>query len=211
MPNITVTRALTEISVLDSRITNAIATFHPLAMTRGRADRKSVVGSNETFESVSKSIIADYASINSLMERREKLRTLVAVSNTTTFVTVAGETMTVQQAIERKIRMKYTLSLVHHMVTSANAVNRSVESSKQTLDKQIEEAVAAIYGGKGEVTKESYDLIAAPRLREHEPAILDPLNLSTEIEKLQKQLNDFSLAVDYALSESNAVTMIAID
>lgn len=211
MPELTITRALTEISVLDSRITNAIAAFRPQALTRGLEDRLTVVGSNETTEVVSKTILADYASINSLMDRREMLRTHVALSNTVTIVDINGVKMTVLQAIEHKIRLKYTAALVQQMIGAAVTSQRTLDNAKQVLDKQIEEAVASVYSGKGEVTKDSYDLIAAPRRREHQPDILDPLKLNNEITKLQKQLHDFALAVDYALSESNATTTITVD
>ena len=52
--------------------------------------------------------------------------------------------------------------------------------------------------------------IVEPFVKRNEFHLVDPLNIENKIRELEKEVDDFELEVDAALSEINAITTIEI-
>lgn len=211
-PNkISITRALTEIKNLDDQIKKAIAQGRFCYATKGKEDRMTVPGTTSTPQALKEKIESTYQKIHDLTTRRAKLKDAIQKSNSVTEVVVNNVRMTVQQAIETKQSIDYKRMLFEQMRQNYTMCVSEVERQNRTLDTQIENAVQQAYNNdKGKVTQEQYDAVATPRRKDHEYAILDPLNIQSLLETMAEEINGFVMEVDFVLAESNARTEIEI-
>lgn len=211
MAQISITRALSEIKMLDKRIQEKTAQANFVALTRGHNERETVIGTNNTKDFVEKKIKGDYQSLVDLIHRRRVLKSLVAASNASTSVQLCGALYLVQDAIEHKNSIAYELAVHKRMTEQFRASITERERQNTSLNQKIETAVQQAYGNdKGKVTEEQYAAVAKPRLEEGEYGLCDPLNLEQLISDQADRLNEFLTEVDFVLSESNARVTIEV-
>lgn len=209
--SISITRALTEIKTLQERIGVAISNSRFIAVTKGQGDRKTVVGVAKAPAQIEQEILVADQKVRDLIVRRVALKRAVIHSNHITKVVIAGEVMTVAEAIDRKQSVLLEKQYLDNLRAQFNQANNGVIQLNTKLNEEIERAVQNAYGNeKGKVSEEQYNAVAAPRRKEHEAALLDPLNASDKIEKLNERISNFLMEVDFVLSESNARTEIDV-
>lgn len=99
-------------------------------------------------------------------------------------------------------------------VTTLSFVTIGVKDEQNNgdmLEMRADEYVKSLYGNvdmKGasdEIKKVRADFIAAQTME-----IVDPINITTELTALEKEINDFVVEIDSALSVSNALTELEI-
>lgn len=211
MTEISITRALSELKLLDSRIKDRIQEFMPCYVTKGRGDRQTVVNANLTPQAASDKIRAATQTVMDLMNRRDAIKAAIMASNATTLVEINKESMTVMTAIERKRSIEYNQLLLQRTRAIHTHCIKQMELGNTKLSEQIDTAVTAAYSNdKGKVTPEQYAAVAMPRLNEHELSVLDPIKLDSFIQNLDDKITGFVSEVDFVLSESNAKTLISI-
>jgi len=99
--SLSVTRALTELKTLDSRINKSISqNTWIMVKTKNK-------NSNINEEEFSRNSTAEYQSLCDLIIRRNNVKNAILKSNSETFVEVGGVKMTVSQAIEYKKTIEY--------------------------------------------------------------------------------------------------------
>ena len=182
----TVHKALCELKTLDARIQKSIqqGTF----VFANKHSNNKVAG--VSIGTYSEEIRAAYQSAKDLIARRDAIKRAVTLSNATVKVTIGGKEYTVAEAIEMK--------------------NHGIPL-KQLLEMRADEYVTSLYGNvdmKGasdEIKKVRADFIAAQTME-----IVDPINITTELTALEKEINDFVVEIDSALSVSNALTELEI-
>lgn len=212
MTQISVTRALTEVKHLTDRITRANSqSFIGVAKGKDKFTTCLTVPS-ETVDSLAKSVKANLTSAIDLISRRERLKREITRSNAMTYVTIAGISMTVADAIEKKAAISYTQHLVQNLRSQLYNANGLVEKSNTKLLEEINVAVTTAYGNeKGKVEADQYDAVAKPRQDRSELSLIDPNGVSALIKKLEDQMADFLQEVDFILSENNSITQISVD
>jgi sugar-specific transcriptional regulator TrmB len=203
---ISITRGLTELKTLDARINKAIGEGNYIAMTVGK---KSVVGF-PTIEDFEKKAKSSLQSVQDLIKRRNAIKSAIVNSNATTKVTIAGQEMTVAEAIERKTSINYEKALLQKLVTDYNNTIRRFEQESSKVQERLDELLKTTYGKDVKVSSDQYDSTAKPFLEQNEPKLIDPLKLREEIEKLDKSIAEFEMNVDFVLSESNTITKITV-
>ena len=97
MRKISITEALNELKLYDSKINKAIANAKLASAAKKSSDKVGVV-KKEEFEERAK---ASYQSVTDLIANRNALKSAIVKSNAVTEVTINGKTMTVAEAIER--------------------------------------------------------------------------------------------------------------
>lgn len=211
MAQISITRALTEVKNLGEQINKFVTSNRFVAVAKGKGDRKVVPGLNKTVSEVEATLKSNLQQVQDLIKRRKTLKDLIQQSNAYTCVVIAGESMTVQQAIERKQSIGYEKALYEAVRQQfVNGLNE-VQRQQMQLDAQIDKAVEAAYANdKTKISAEQYDLIAMPRRNEHEPSLIDPLDCDKWLRETGEQLNAFITEVDFVLSESNAKTTVEV-
>ena len=191
----TVHKALCELKTLDARIQKCIqqGTF----VFANKHSNNKVAG--VSIGTYSEEIRAAYQSAKDLIARRDAIKRAVTLSNATVKVTIGGKEYTVAEAIELK---NPGVPLKQMLLKKLDSDNRRarMEADKNNgdvLELRADEYVKSLYGNA--------DFIAAQTME-----IVDPIHIADEMARLEKEINDFMVEIDSALSVSNALTELEI-
>ena len=199
-------RALSELKTLNERIAKAIKEADYVATDR-QSTQKIKGLSIEDYE---KTIQSGFDKAVSLIERRIHIKDAIVQSNAITEVTVAGETMTVAKAIERKTSIENEERLLASMIEARRMAINKLTKENDSLPKRLEEYLTAILGSKENAKKEEIELHTKAFMERNEYILIDPLKINTRIEELEEKVSSFKAEVDAVLSESNALTKITV-
>jgi hypothetical protein len=198
-----ITRSLVELKTIDSRINKVIANG---VFTACKTKAKNSGISEEDFR---RNAEADFQSVNALISRRDSIKNLIQESNMRTMVTIDKRAMTVAAAIEFKNTIEYKSRLLDVLKRQRQAVVIEQEAHKVRLQTKIDDNVKVICGKE----KPDASVIATVTdgISKSDPIeVFDPLRLEQLIKVLEEDVENFRDNVDFALSESNAVTTITI-
>ncbi|MFC4427118.1 hypothetical protein [Deinococcus navajonensis] len=224
LQTITLTHALKELKLLDSRIVTRIGGLKAIRVRRANVPSVAGLG-REQFETEARSA---YQAIRALIARRDAIKAAVVEANATTRVTIGTETMTVAAAIERKRslearRGRYaqleTAPTVDALIAVLGSQFTQAVNEEATLRTQIDrdtEARVAAFLSQDKVAKDKGP--ASPDTQEMEriyreanaPVFDDPLSLLTEMTSLREAAETFASEVDRVLDETNATTTITV-
>lgn len=207
MEKISITRALIELKTLEKRISKTLENLQPVTIVTGNKLEPGIAG-KEDFE---KSVKASYQSLSALVERKRKIKSAVVRSNAITEIAVAGEIMTVAEAIERKNSIEIEKNIRKNLAAKYSEKIRFIENHNNNIQNQLFKLLQATYSKpEAEISKEDYDRIAIPFKENNEAKLLDPLVIKEKLQDIEKQIDLFESEVDIALTESNARTEIDI-
>lgn len=208
MATMSVTRALSELKLLDARINRAISEAEVVSFQVGK---KKINGhiTPEEFKNKAKSHLD---SVRSLINRRNEIKSKIVESNAKTVVTFpSGKEMTVAEIIERKTSIQYDKNWLYTLRSQYNnaitKVNRLNDQSKEKLEERIKN----YFGKEGTKGKEDeVELITKNFNAENEAILIDPIKVKDVIDKLTSEIEEFENEVDFLLSESNTRTDIEV-
>ena len=205
----TVHKALVELKTLDARIGKEISgtTF----VVANKLANAKISGVSITEHS--NGVKASYQKVKDLIARRKAIKSAVVLSNARTAVVIDGAKYTVAEAIEMK---NHGIPLLQSLLTKLGGDYRRAQREAEgfngdELERRADAHIANLYGNTDmksaseEVKRLRSDFIAAQTYE-----ILDPASVKTEMEKLENEINTFTVDVDSALSVSNALTEIEI-
>lgn len=202
-----ITRALVELKLLGTRITNAIEMIEPVAIVTGKNSPRGYK-SEEEFVNKAKS---NFSSATDLIKRRNNIKSAIVKANATTEVVIDGKTMTVAAAIERKNSIEFEKVLLSRIKSAyANAV-RMQETLDLKCQDQLQKLLEVNFGKDSKAKPEEYDNISKPFLENNSPKMIDPLNAKDQILQLENDILKFLGEVDVVLSESNAKVEIEVE
>lgn len=202
MSEISITRALVELKTLDSRIQKKI-------------DSSVFVTYKGQFHQPAEGIkdaLANFQSVNDLIERRKNIKSAIITSNATTKVTICGQELTVAQVIETKSSIKHKKNLLAVLKAQYGNAVSTVESLNAKVRKDLEHKSSRESGSNGDKEKQQMSLEDFSRtyVSLHGVELFDPLAVSKKIEQLEQYITQFEQEVDYVLSEKNATTLIVV-
>ena len=202
-----ITRALVELKTLTKRIEKKTLELDPVvALTGDKLPER--IKSRKDFEEKAK---ADFQSISDLISRRALIKSAVVQSNALTQVEIAGEKLTVAEAIERKSSIEFEKSLQRQLAARFTEGVDFVENYNEKLKGQLLKLLEATYSkSEAQISKDDHDKVAIPFFKSNEAKIIDPLGAKALQEKIADQVTAFEDEVDVILSESNARTDITI-
>jgi len=201
----TLTRALTELKMLDKRIQKILNEQKFLAYKVG--NKLTGYANPDDFVVEAK---GEYDKVRDLIGNRKKIKAALVKANATNEITVAGETMTLAEAIERRNIVNYELDLLNVMqkqykdVTSE--IERENERAERRADNLLEKQIARETKTKTEETEEFMKFF----MSKNEATLVDPLSIRGEIKTLSEKYDAFITEIDTVLSEKNATTTIEI-
>lgn len=206
----TIHKALCELKTLDDRIKKAITS---ISFTYANKHSNQAVDGVPISEFNSR-IKEGYQSVSDLMKRRDALKRAVVLSNAKTEVTVGGRVFTVAEAIEIK---NHGIPLKKFLLTSMSEsydVSQSFarKYNGESLEARANEYVKTMYANADvknlseDMKRSREDFIAAQTVD-----IVDPLNVTDKMKKLEAEISAFEVDIDSALSTSNALTTITIE
>lgn len=207
---ITITRALAELKLLDSRIKKKTGDLRIIDIFQNRKDLALTSGNTqEVFKDMAKKSLQ---SVQDLIERRKKIKSAILISNATVNVKVGSKKYTVIEAIERKNSIEYEKTLLG--VMSSQVVMAKNEISKQApgLDQSVKDLITKNMGGDQPTSEENEanEAMAKRFFEANVLRLLDPCEVEKKIEELDEQIDTFLTEVDFVLSESNSRTEIEV-
>ncbi|MFS0655441.1 hypothetical protein [Bacillus sp. 179-C3.3 HS] len=203
----TITRALSELKMLDKRINRTIDD----AVLGGLMVGKKIQHGFQNQEDIEKKAKADDQSIQALIKRRNAIKSAIVVSNATTTIDVAGVSMTVAEAIERKSSIEYEMRYLRKLKKIYSELVERTEQINEEVKERLDKHLETLFGKDGKLQAAANQEIVKSFLTENEATIIDPLHLRVKIEQLSKEIEDFQMEVDFSLSESNTLTKIKVD
>ena len=205
----TITRALAELKLLDARINS---TINQTQFIGGKKKSATKVTPTQTVEEFNAYAESSYASAVQLIDNRKAIKSAIVNSNAITKVKVGEVEMTVADAIERKDSIKYEQALLNQMINHFNQATAQVNRENDKVQVNLDNLLLASFGkeSKGKTDVNEIEAISKPFLQQNEYEIVDPLKLKTKIDKLQFDIQGFMSDVDIALSTINATTTITV-
>lgn len=205
---ISITEALCELKLYDSKITKAVTNAKYIGATKKSSDKVGVI-KRDTFEANAKS---GYQSVTDLISNRNKLKSAIVQSNAITEVEVAGNKMTVAEAIERKSSIEYDETLLIELKRQYATATDTVLKENKKVDTQVDKMLETFMGKDSDkkIGKDDQDSIVEPYRIKNEFELVDPLDLLTEIQKLENDIEEFKANIDICLTLSNSTIFIEI-
>lgn len=204
--SISITRALAELKLVEKRITTKIDTGCFLSAV-SKKNRHLV--NQDTFTATAK---ADYQSIVDLINRRNKIKSAIISSNSSTMVKINGETLSVADVIERRNSLHLTKRFLDKLKVNREQTMRNVELNNQAVEPELQKLLE-IHFGKNSNTKVNNDDIEniSKTFRENNrTSFVDPIGVDGKIKELEERVDNFDREANFLLSESNATTNITV-
>lgn len=217
------TRILAELKTLDKRIQEkAAGGLMFIACQRGTGDNAQLLisannGTNNviavsspTPATVEQTIRTDYQALVSLIDRQVKLKSALIAANAVTKVVVGGKTMTIAEAIERKRFIAYRKTIVRSMKEQHVGLSAFIDRENTNMNTRIDQTLAQAKANDKDISQSEQDTLTASIKTRQVIKSIDPLNLAEVIKSMEQEISDFETNVDFALSEVNALTKVAI-
>ena len=207
---ITITRALAELKLLDSRILKKSGDLILIDVFQNRKDLALRSGKiKELFAEDAKSSLQ---SVEDLIERRKKIKSAILISNANVKVKIGGKEYAVIEAIERKNSITYEQNLLNKMRKQVVDAKNEISKQAPKLDQDVKDMINKSLAGD-QPTKEENEANEEMANRFFEANVLrlmDPCEVEKKIDKLDEQIDTFLTEVDFVLSESNSRTEIKV-
>ena len=205
---ISITRALSELKVLQKRFDKEVSQLDVISVQHGLTLMKNSSVKPEDFSEKAK---AQLQSVEDLQKRIHLIKTKIQQSNAITMVKIGTQEMTVLEAIIKKSLIENQKDLLARLKKQLILANDNFEaatvSNENKIAKQLEDAT------KNSTVK--LDLEVEKQIKASVESLypikmIDPCKLSEKIKALEDEIEEFEANVDFALSESNALTQIEV-
>ena len=205
---ISITRGLSELKVLKNRYEREIREAKLIGVSVGNKMVSPYTSYKPSdFEEQAKS---GFQRLMDLEKRIIEIKTKIDQSNFVTKVKVAGEEMTVLEAIEMKnlvdLKEQRLLLLKQQLKSARSSFEEAEKKNRERIEKNVADQTAA-----GTKDAELEAKVKASIESLYPIALIDPIKVEDEIKKEEKFLEDFKNEIDFVLSESNSLTCIEID
>ena len=213
---LTITRALKEIETLTDRISKLNSTNFSFQgyLVVAPSDLKSTNRQIE-IDKFLKDGAAQYESVTTLIARRDKIKSLVILSNATNTITIGDKTFTVAEAIEKKKTISINKQLLDFLRKEQQAARYRLEKEVSEYNRKLEDFIKSSKELEKKSSGKEADMdfvgkITAGYAATNYPKIYEPFKFSEEITKLDDYITKFEDEVDITLSEANATNTIII-
>ncbi len=207
MTAMTVTDALAELTLLAKRIDSARAALDNNTLIAVVEVGKVPTGFKSRDEHTQQARAA-LQRVDALITRRRVIKRAIVLSNAATMVSVAGQEMTVAEAIEMKSFIAYSESVLNTMTSVYTRTRNEYKIAQARVKERLDKLAMEVLGKNA--ASEKYQSLADSFLAREGVELLDPINLAEDIERRQAFVEEFKSTCDRVLSISNARTMIEV-
>lgn len=208
----TVTRAIATQKMLTARIAEASKLLVLVVPVRGEGTYREVEGGYRgTPESCEADIKSGYQRLQDHIKVRDSIRAALVKSNATTTVTIGKKEMTIVEALDFRNSLPERKAILQRMKQNAQNARTHYDAAFNQHEARLTQTRNEALNTSKKVDPDFEKNFIAPIDLKFKPALLDPMDVGKLIADLEKEIADFELNIDYALSESNAVTKITIE
>lgn len=206
----TITKALSELKLLDKRIESEICDAKFCAANKHfqrTLDGKPV-------DTAKKEMQSTYNKITALIERRNAIKKALTLANATTSVTIGEQKMTIAEAIYFKTQGiendKLLLSVMSEQYN--RVVNTLNQNNGDKLSKECEQYITNTFGAKETRTdNEEIEKARQSYIESNTYDIIEGVDTKKTIETIKDKIDKFEAEVDSAITVANATTEITIE
>lgn len=205
----TIHEALTTLKTLDKRVLSRINSASFCIVNKHCNEKIN----GKSITDVKDDMRSGYESIVDLIARRAAIRNALSISNAKTTVKINGREYTVAEAIEmKKTGMALKRELLSQMSQQFTRAKMQIDNMNgDTLLKNADTYVSTMYGNKDKVDSDTINAARNAWIKANTLDLIDPLDVSVEIKKLEDEIDKFSSEVDSKISVSNALTTIEFE
>ena len=203
---ISVTRALSELKLLDKKIEKAINACDTVC---GAAQVNKIPTGYDSREDYLKQSKATLQSVNDLIVRRQCIKNAIVLSNAATKVSIGNVEMTVAEAIEQKVSVVYKKNFLNKLKLKRSRDLDLVSAINVRAEEQFNKQAETILG-KDSQNNSEYAALHNSFMAINAHDLLEPKELPVLIDKLEKEIDNFESEVDFVLSESNTITQLEV-
>jgi hypothetical protein len=205
MTKMSITRALTTVKMLEKKFNKNCDELHIVSVeSDGKLESPDNYMKKEDFSEKAK---AQLSSVNDTLDRIKMIKKEIDKANSSMTITIAGKTMTIQEALVEK---KY-LPLKEKLLTRLKYEKNRGSSILENANDELQERADALRSSDSKsVDKTKEVAIVDSFLKKFNPTMVDPCNIGETVEKLEKWIEEFKNNIDFALSEINSKTEIDI-
>ena len=203
---LTLTRALVELKLYDSKIQKAIDELKPVSYTVNNVVTDYRQTPNE--------FIGEYKSqmqkIKDLRNNKTLLKNALMKANATTKVTIADKEYTILEALNKKQDIQteqYLINVLKHSLS--NSVSK-VNNLQEQVEDRIEKTINSKSASSGNQSKD-YVQVVRDSYSDQIPKLVNADVIEKLIIEKENAVSEFLAEVDFALSEVNAITKINVD
>lgn len=205
MEKLTIHRALSELKLIGARIDKQIDDIQPSGIAQ-KGKLVNGVYQREVFESSAKE---RFQSATALIDRRNKIKSAIVAANGLTAVTIAGERMTIADAINLKAVIVYKRKLIDTLKRKHNSAKSQLELNNKKVEENALHIASVALSKEGvKIGDDDAGRVIGPFLEANRFELVDPIGVEKTLEEMEKKINDFEVEVDATLSEINAITMV---
>lgn len=208
---ITVTRAIATQKALTNRIAEASKHLTLSVPTRGEEEYLEVINYTGKPQECEAAISKAWQRLEDTTNVRNAIRAALVKSNAITVIKIGDKEMTIVEALDFRNSLPEREALIKRLKENYTQTNNTYEVNMSQHQARIGQIRSEALNANKKVDETFEAMFIAPQNKTHKPGIMDPLGLRTLIERMTKEVEDFKLNIDYALSESNAVTKITIE
>lgn len=206
MKELTLTRALAELKLLDSKISKAIQELKSVSYSVNNIVPEFRVTSDEFKANYN----SQMQSIQDLRNNKVILKNTLMKANTETKVTIGGKEYTILEALNRKTDISTESLLVQTMKKQLSASIANVNSINNSIESNIENTIRSKSASSGNQSKD-YIQTVRDSYKPQMPELVNADVVEKLIKDKEEEISEFIAEVDYALSEINAITKIKVD
>jgi hypothetical protein len=203
----TIHRALAELKLIDAKIEKQISEINPVGIFQ-----KDKLINGYTKESDFKdSAISKYQSVTDLIKRKCDIKSAVVLANGITKVKVGNKEMTIADAINFKSNIKFKNMLIQKLKQSHLQSASNLQKNNQIVEDNVQKLLEYTFGKEStKVNEGDMNAVRKPYIEANTWHLFDPLEVLNKIEAMEKEVSEFEMEIDAALSEINATTFIEI-
>lgn len=152
---------------------------------------------------------AEYQKIRDLITLRNNISKAIILSNATTNVVIAGQEMTVAEAIDLKSNIYMYSELLMAINDNKTVVMKDLVKMNKSVDKDITTMTNSLMTGDKEKSGELESIIKRYK-EDNGYEMVEAIDSTKAMVELHEFIDDFTLNVDFVLSISNALTTIEV-
>jgi len=203
----TIHRGLSELKLLDARITKTIQDLKPADIRQ----KDKLIGGGIAETDFVQDAKSKFQAIQDMIVRKNNIKCAIVEANSLTTVEVAGRKMTIADAINYKMLVQYQKLLIEAIRAGHRRAVADLNTRNTQVEQNLQRILETTFGKDNvKVGKDDIESIRKPFLEANAFQIVDPLEAEKTVERLEKEVGDFEAEVDAVLSEANAVTFIEI-
>lgn len=204
MAKVTLQRVLAEIKNLETKLPTDIAATKFVEVKVGQ-------GVDIRLDQMVKTVDSDLQSIVDRMQRLANLKAIRNYANATTEVVVNNTTMTIDEAVALKASLplrQNLISALRHQLANATFL---IAKQDETIQQRVEAQLTALNSGTKKASEQEIEAIRNLVSTGLKAELVAPKDLQVKIDKMQKEVDNITLELDFTLSEANAKTEVEVN